>query len=238
MRSRARTLTPGDTPDGKSRAGQTAPVNVKTYTVGAFQENAYLVIDDRTNRAVIVDPGSEGERLVEAIESSGAKVEAIWITHGHVDHLGAIASIKRKWDVPVYLHPADRRLYEAAPRQAEVYGIPFEEAPAPDREFADGQRLRVGDVEMEVMHAPGHSPGHVVIHGGGIALVGDCLFAGSIGRTDLPFSSPPQLAASLEKISSLPPETVVYPGHGMDTTIAEERKSNPFLNGTARIVGR
>jgi glyoxylase-like metal-dependent hydrolase (beta-lactamase superfamily II) len=91
---------------------------------------------------------------------------------------------------------------------------------------------------MEVMHAPGHSPGHVVIHGAGIALVGDCLFAGSIGRTDLPFSNPPQLAASLEKISGLAPETVVYPGHGVQTTIGEERLSNPFLNGTARIVGR
>ena len=91
---------------------------------------------------------------------------------------------------------------------------------------------------MALLHAPGHAPGHVVIHGNGIALVGDCLFAGSIGRTDLPFSNPPQLAASLEKISALDPETVVYPGHGMETTIGQERLSNPFLNGTARIVGR
>jgi hydroxyacylglutathione hydrolase len=213
-------------------------VKVQTLTVGAFQENCYLLVDDRTNRAVIVDPGSEGNRLVEAIDNSGATLDAIWITHAHVDHVGAIASIKQRWDVPVYLHPLDRRLYEAAGRQAQVYNVPFEEPPPPDREFAEGEHLKVGDVELEVMHAPGHSPGHVVIHGDGIALVGDCLFAGSIGRTDLPFSNPPQLAATLERISALPPETVVYPGHGMDTTIGEERISNPFLNGSARIVGR
>ncbi len=213
-------------------------MNVETFTVGAFQENCYLIVDDRSRKAVIVDPGGEGERLVEAIEKSGAELEAIWITHAHVDHVGAIASIKRRWDVPVYLHPADRRLYEAASRQAEVYGVPFEEPPPPDREFADGQRLELGDAEFTVMHAPGHAPGHVVIHGQGMALVGDCLFAGSIGRTDLPFSNPPHLAESLKKIADLPPETVVYPGHGMETTIAEERLSNPFLNGTARIVGR
>ncbi len=211
---------------------------VKTITVGAFQENSYLVVDDRSSRVVIVDPGSEGERLVEAIDRSGATLEAIWITHAHVDHVGAIAFVKRKWDVPIYLHPLDRRLYDAAGRQAQVYGLPFEEPPAPDHEFADGQQIKVGDAEMTVLHAPGHSPGHVVIHGNGIALVGDCLFAGSIGRTDLPFSNPPQLAASLEKISALAPETVVYPGHGMETTIGQERLSNPFLNGTARIVGR
>ena len=213
-------------------------VNVQTLTVGAFQENCYLLVDPATNRAVIVDPGGEGERLVDAIEQSGATLEAIWITHAHVDHVGAIAPIKAKWDVPIYLHPLDRRLYEAAGRQAEVYGLPFDEPPDPDLEFADGQKIKVGDAEMTVLHAPGHAPGHVVIHGNGIALVGDCLFAGSIGRTDLPFSNPPQLAASLEKIAALPPETVVYPGHGIETTIGQERLSNPFLNGTARIVGR
>ena len=213
-------------------------MNVETFTVGAFQENCYLLVDAGSQRAVIVDPGGEGDRLVEAVEACGAQLEAIWITHAHVDHVGAIASIKRRWDVPVYLHPADRRLYEAASRQAEVYGVPFEEPPPPDREFSDGQLLEFGGSDFTVMHAPGHAPGHVVIHGNGMALVGDCLFAGSIGRTDLPFSNPPQLAESLRKIADLPPETVVYPGHGMETTIAEERMSNPFLNGTARIVGR
>lgn len=213
-------------------------MKVQSITVGAFQENSYLVVDEKTNRAVIVDPGGEGDRIIDAIERSGAELEAIWVTHAHVDHVGAIASVKRRWDVPVFLHPLDRRLYEAASRQAEVYGIPFEEPPVPDREFSDGQQVQLGDAQMTVMHAPGHAPGHVVIHGNGIALVGDCLFAGSIGRTDLPFSNPPQLADSLRRIASLPDDTVVYPGHGIPTTIGEEKQSNPFLNGTARIVGR
>ena len=221
-----------------TRQSEELALKVLTITVGAFQENCYLVIDEKTNRAVIVDPGGEGDRLVAAIDASGAQLDAIWVTHAHVDHVGAIASVKRKWDVPVYLHSLDRRLYEAAGRQAQVYGIPFEEPPAPDREFSDGQTVKIGEAEMTVMHAPGHAPGHVVIHGNGIALVGDCLFAGSIGRTDLPFSNPPQLAATLQKIASLPSETVVYPGHGVETTIGEEKESNPFLNGTARIVGR
>lgn len=213
-------------------------MNVRTITVGAFQENSYLVIEERSQRAVIVDPGGEGQKLVSEIERSKATLDAIWITHAHVDHVGGIASVKQRWNVPVYLHPLDRRLYEAAGRQAEVYGLPFEEPPSPDQEFIDGQKLKLGEATLTVMHAPGHSPGHVVIHGDGIALVGDCLFAGSIGRTDLPMSNPQQLAESLKKIAALPPATVVYPGHGPETTIGEERISNPFLNGTARIVGR
>jgi glyoxylase-like metal-dependent hydrolase (beta-lactamase superfamily II) len=121
-------------------------------------------------------------------------------------------------------------------RQAQLYGIPYEEPPPPDAEFADGQTLSLGKLSLSVMHAPGHSPGHVVIHGGGQALVGDCLFAGSVGRTDLPFSNAAQLEASLARIAALPPETVIHPGHGDSSTIGEERISNPFLNGTARLV--
>lgn len=211
-------------------------MRVETLTVGPFQENCYLVIDETSNSAVLIDPGSEPEKIIAAVEKSGAQLEAIWITHAHVDHVGAIASVKNKWNVPIYLHPKDRRLYEATGRQAQVYGIPFEEPPEPDLEFSEGQVVTFGTKTFAVMHVPGHAPGHVVIHGHGIALVGDCLFAGSIGRTDLPFSNPAELAQSLERIAQLPPETVVYPGHGMSTTIKDERESNPFLNGTARIV--
>ena len=209
---------------------------VTQITVGAFQENCYLVSDPDGDAIAIVDPGSEADRIIAEVEATGRKPQAIWITHAHVDHIGAIAPLKQKWNVPVWLHPLDEPLYRVGGRQAQLYGIPYDEPPPPDRSFAEGESLKLGSLELSIMHTPGHAPGHVVIHGHGNALVGDCLFAGSIGRTDLPFSNAAQLEASLQRIVSLPPETVVHPGHGDITTIGEERISNPFLNGTARIV--
>lgn len=209
---------------------------ITQITVGPFQENCYLVADPDGDSLAIVDPGSEPDRIIAEIERTARKPAAIWVTHAHVDHIGAIAAIKRRWDVPVWLHPLDEPLYRVGGRQAQLYGIPYEEPPAPDNQFAEGGTLRLGDLELTVMHAPGHAPGHVVIHGHGNAFVGDCLFAGSIGRTDLPFSNPAHLEASLARIAALPVDTVVHPGHGDITTVGEERASNPFLNGTARIV--
>jgi glyoxylase-like metal-dependent hydrolase (beta-lactamase superfamily II) len=212
-------------------------VSVAGLTVGAFQENCYLVTETDTNRCVIVDPGAEPDRIIAAIERSGAVPDAIWLTHAHLDHIGAISGLRGRFDIPVYLHPLDEPLYAMASRQAALYGLPFEQPDAPDRTLGDGDVLALGELRFTVMHAPGHAPGHVVFHGHGVALVGDCLFAGSIGRTDLPLSNPRDLAASLERIVGLPEETVVYPGHGPVTTIGTEAATNPFLNGVARIVG-
>lgn len=212
-------------------------MRIQSFTVGAFQENSYLVLDESAARCVLVDPGDEGAMLVRAVRESGAELEAIWLTHGHVDHVGAVAAVKRSWDVPVYLHPADRPLYDRAPAQAAFYGLTVDPPPPPERELADGDRLRVGSLDFEVMHTPGHAPGLVVIHGHGVALVGDLVFAGSIGRTDLPLSSPAAMAHSLDRLLGLADETVLYPGHGPLTTLARERAANPFLNGMARVVG-
>lgn len=211
-------------------------IRVQTFTVGALQENAYLLIDDTTRRAVLVDPGDEGDRLVAAVRAAGVDLEAIWMTHAHMDHVGGIAAVKRSLPVPVYLHPADRALYDNAAQQGRALGLRVETPPAPDHELAEGDTLRVGSLDFQVMHTPGHAPGHVIIHGHGIAFVGDCLFAGSIGRTDLPMCSPADLARSLERICALDPDTIVYSGHGPPTTIAREQSDNPFLNGAARIV--
>jgi glyoxylase-like metal-dependent hydrolase (beta-lactamase superfamily II) len=210
---------------------------ITPITVGPFQENCYLVTDDTRGVSAVVDPGAEPERIIEMIERSGTTLESIFITHAHVDHVGGIAALKRKWTVPVWLHSLDLPLYARAGQQAALYGLPFEDPPAPDAEFQDGQSIKVGSLTFAVDHRPGHAPGHVVLHGHGVALVGDCLFAGSIGRTDLPFCSPADLALSLERITELPEETIVYPGHGPSTTIGVEKDTNPFLNGSARIVG-
>jgi len=211
--------------------------SVVGLTVGAFQENCYLLTEPRGARCAIIDPGAESERIIAAVERSGAVPQAIWLTHAHLDHVGAISGLRRRWDIPVYLHPLDEPLYATASRQAALYGLPFEQPEPADNTLGEGDVLELGDLHFSVMHAPGHAPGHVVFHGHGIALVGDCLFAGSIGRTDLPMSNPRDLAVSLERIVALPEDTVVYPGHGPVTTIGTEARSNPFLTGVARIVG-
>ena len=182
---------------------------VTGITVGAFQENCYLVADPNTGALAIVDPGSEPDVIIAEIEKSGHTPEAIWVTHAHVDHIGAIAPVKRRWDVPVWLHPLDEPLYRVGGRQAQLYGIPYDEPPTPDREFAEGAPLTLGSLTLEVMHAPGHAPGHVVIHGHGNALVGDCLFRRSIGRTDILFDESAQLEASLAQDRAMHPKRLV-----------------------------
>lgn len=206
-------------------------MTIQWVTVGPFQENAYLVADDATKRAVLVDPGDEASRIVRMVRSAGVQLDAIWLTHAHVDHVGAVQAIRREWDIPVYLHPDDLVLYRRASQQAGLYGLQLEQPADPDRELKDGDILTVGATEFTVRHTPGHSPGHVVFVGGRVMLGGDLLFAGSIGRTDLPLSSPEAMETSLALVSAFDPATVVYPGHGPPTSIKEELATNPFLAG-------
>lgn len=214
-------------------------MKISRAVVGPFQENTYLLVDDDGDASVLIDPGDDDPRIARMVEESGAELQAIWVTHGHLDHIGGIAGVRRLWDVPIYLHPADALLYgEGAVRAALLYGVPFEPPPPPDHDLAEGDRLTLGDVTFDVWHVPGHAPGHVLLHAPGVAFGGDCLFAGSIGRTDLPLSDPAAMRRTLARIATLPPETVVYPGHGPATTIAAELASNPFLTGLARPISR
>ena len=209
-----------------------AGCDVDTLTVGPFQSNCYVVRPSDGSPPVVIDPGDEAERILDHL--GGVTPAAVLLTHAHLDHIGAVAAIVRETGAPVYLHEGDRFLYDAAEEHARVFGLRIEPPPAPDAALSEGQELSFGPLEFEVRHAPGHSPGHVVLVGQGAArgtaFVGDCVFAGSIGRTDLPGGDMQTLLASIRRrILTLPDDTVLYPGHMGQTTVSRERQTNPFL---------
>jgi glyoxylase-like metal-dependent hydrolase (beta-lactamase superfamily II) len=212
-------------------------MKIQTIPVGPLQENTYLVVDEVRQRAVFVDPGDEPDRLLRALDATGATLEAIWLTHSHMDHVGGIAGILRRHDVPVLVHPSGKAVYDGAAEHARYFGLEIEQPPPATGSLSEGDTVSVGDTHFQVIHTPGHEPGHVVIHGNGVAFVGDCLFAGSVGRTDLPLASGPELARSLRRIAELGDDVKIYPGHGPASTIGHERRYNPFLNGSVRIAG-
>ncbi len=207
-------------------------MQVRRLTVGVFQSNCYLIGPSSDGFVLVVDPGSDGEVIAEALRGAGGELAAILLTHAHLDHIGAVAELRATFDVPIYLHPADLPLYEHAREQAAAYGLTVDAPPPPDRDLGHGDRLTFGDLTLDVRHAPGHSPGGVVLVGDGEAFVGDCVFAGSIGRTDLPGGDTRTLIQSIrDQILTLPPDTVLHPGHGPRTTVGFEAASNPFLTG-------
>jgi glyoxylase-like metal-dependent hydrolase (beta-lactamase superfamily II) len=197
---------------------------------GVFAENCYLVYDPAHADTVLVDPGEEPERFLAEARRLGRSISAVWITHAHIDHVCGTAEIRERTGAPVFLHPADRPLYDNTVHQGQLFGMRVLPPPPPDVELRHGQRLAVGGVEFEVRHVPGHSPGHVCFVGPGAVLGGDVLFEGSIGRTDLPGGDFDTLIAGIRReLLTLPDSTVVHPGHGPATTIGRERRSNPFL---------
>lgn len=206
-------------------------MKVEWVTVGPFQENSYLVYDEIARRGVLIDPGDEPSRIASMVRAAGVDIDAIWLTHGHLDHVGAVAAMKRQWPVPVLLHPSDLVLHRRAAQQAAFYGVPFEQPPDPDGELADGAVLDLGSEQFSVRHTPGHSPGHVIFVGSSFVIGGDLLFAGSIGRTDLPLSDADDMETSLALAAGLDPDLIVYPGHGPPTRIGTELATNPFLAG-------
>ncbi|WP_026332646.1 MBL fold metallo-hydrolase [Deinococcus apachensis] len=217
-----------------TRARQHGAVRVWTLPTGPLQENAVLVAG-QGGEGFLFDPGDEAERVLALVRDAGVTVRGILLTHAHFDHIGAVQPVREALGVPVSLHPADLPLYRMGAASAARWNLPFVQPEAPEHEITQGQTFTAGDLTLTARELPGHAPGHVVFvaqtgEAPGFVVAGDTLFQGSIGRTDLPGGSHPQLIAGIEReLLRLPDETAVYPGHGPATTVGAERRTNPFL---------
>ena len=203
---------------------------VVTLPNGQFLENCYLVGDEASGQAAIVDPGEEWERFLAELDRRRWRLVAIWLTHAHLDHVLGVGEVHAATGAPIWLHPGDRALYETLPQQGLWFGLRVPPPPAPHHPLVPGESVAVGPHRFEVRHTPGHSPGSVSLVGSGMVFSGDALFAGSIGRTDLPGGDYETLIASIRReLLTLPDDTLVLSGHGPPTTVAAEREANPFL---------
>jgi hydroxyacylglutathione hydrolase len=200
---------------------------------GQLAENCYLVADRGTGEAVIIDPGEESAMFLAELNTRAWSLRAIWLTHAHVDHIMGVGAVHGATGAPIHLHPLDRPIYDALPQYGAWLGVRLDPPPPPHVELRPGTTMGVGRFAFEVRFTPGHSPGSVSFVGHGMVFGGDVLFNGSIGRTDLPGGDFPTLMSTLHsQFLSLPDSTVVYSGHGPDTTIGVERLTNPFLTGS------
>jgi hydroxyacylglutathione hydrolase len=203
---------------------------------GQFVENCYLIADTDARQAVMIDPGEESGRFLVELGRRGWSLQAIWLTHAHIDHIMGVGAVHTATGAPIHLHPLDRPLYDALPAYGSWVGMRLEAPPAPHVELSAGQVLGIGQHHFQVRFTPGHSPGSVSFVGRGMIFGGDVLFNGSVGRTDLPGGDAGTLMASIQsEFLSLPDSTVVYSGHGPETTIGVERLTNPFLTGAYRL---
>jgi len=201
---------------------------VTTMAVSMFATNCYLVSCPETKEAVIIDPGAEGKRIIEKVKTLKLKVKYIINTHGHIDHIGANGKLKEEFAVPLLLCEKDLKLYN---NPGFGLGLILRKKPMPDRFICEGDRITFGTLTLNIHETPGHTAGSVCLLEKMAVFCGDTLFAGSIGRTDLPGGSYETLMKSIwEKLLVLKPETIVYPGHGPASTIGSEAESNPFIN--------
>lgn len=207
-------------------------------TVGPFQENSYILGDEGAGEGILIDPGHDPEAILDRVAALKLRITAIVNTHAHIDHVGGVPEIMRRLKVPFRLHEDDMPLLKAIPRQAEMFGLPPLEVPPVESYLKEGMTFRVGSIDVRIIETPGHSPGSVtLVVGKNDLIAGDVLFAGSIGRTDLWGGDFQILKSSIrDKLFPLGDECRVWPGHGPETTIGEERRTNPFVGDGARFT--
>ena len=203
---------------------------VEKLVVGPLEENCYIIGDEATKQAIVIDPGDEPDRIIELIKKNGLKVSSIICTHAHFDHIGAVGEVKKATGAKVLIHREDIELYEQAKDQAAIWGFDFEDTPQPDGNLNERDTVRIGNLTFQIFHTPGHSPGGICLYGEGILITGDTLFHGSVGRTDFQGGSVAKLRESFRRLLDLPGDTTVYSGHGPDTTIRREKSENSFVS--------
>ncbi len=201
---------------------------IRKLTVGPYASNCYIVGSEKTGEGMIIDPGAEAREILRAVEKAGLKIKLIVLTHRHPDHVGAAAAVKKATGAPLAAHAECARYLPHSPDY--VYEEPFEGAPKPERILGDGDEIDIGELHFKVLHTPGHTPCGISLYGEGHVFTGDTLFNYGIGRYDLIDGDYGALIKGIKtKLLTLPPETIVHPGHGPDSTIATEKRANPFL---------
>ena len=202
---------------------------LKKLVVGPFASNCYIVGSESDNEGMVIDPGANAKQILSNVRELGLNIRLIVLTHGHMDHIGAVKGVKEATGAEVAIHADDARFLRRL-SLSTVYNLSF--PPPPERLLGDGDSIDIGDLHFTVLHTPGHSSGGVCLLGHGVLFSGDTLFNYGIGNTDFPGGSYNQLMNSIStRLMALPDDTVVYPGHGPDTTIGIERRGNPFLSG-------
>jgi len=204
---------------------------LETLVVGPLAVNCYIFACEKTHQAAIVDPGDEADQILSVVKKLDCRVKYILLTHGHIDHLSQIPILKNKLKAEFLMHEQDIPLVQSASTQAALFGLPDPGDLKPDRFLNDGDIIHLGELTIQVIHSPGHSPGSITFQVNQKLFVGDLIFNGSIGRTDLPGGDYSQIIESIQKkIFTLPDSVEIYPGHGPATTVGIEKNTNPFFN--------